>query len=370
VPVEIALSPLVAAGSTLTIAIVRDVTERRAAEAEIRRVHNALDATRDGVYLFDATDLRFVHVNEGAARQSAYTREQLCTMTPLHLTPELNEERLREALLPLVEGANRATELTTVLRRRDGEDVPVEMVLQHIPAKADDGAVFVAVVRDITERVHAQQLLLDNDRQLALFEDRERIARDLHDRVIQRLFACGLSLQGIASALSDERIVARLEQNVDDIDESIRDLRTVIFGLTRRKSRSGLRDEVLALATESGRALSFEPRVRFDGLIDTMVPSAVGEHLLAALRELLANIARHANASHVDIDVIVTQDLLLRVVDDGIGFPGTPAPQGEGLRNLAFRAEAMGGTFRAAAREEGGTVVEWRVPLDGAAAPV
>jgi PAS domain S-box-containing protein len=369
VPVEIALSPLVTGDATLTIAVVRDTTERRAAEAEIRRVQNALDATRDGVYLFDATDLRFVHVNAGAARQSDYTREQLCTMTPLHLTPELNEDRLRRALVPLTEGENRATELTTVLRRRDGADVPVEMVLQYIPATATDGAAFVAVVRDISERVHAQQQLLDSGRQLALFEDRERIARDLHDRVIQRLFACGLSLQGIASALDDERAVARLEQNVDDIDESIRDLRTVIFGLTRRKARSSLRDDVLTLTKESARALSFEPRVRFDGPIDTMVPSTVNDHLLAALRELLTNVAKHANASNVEVDLIVGPDLLLRVRDDGVGITGTPGA-GDGLRNLASRAELLGGAFHAGRRDDReGTIVEWRVPLEPPAPP-
>jgi PAS domain S-box-containing protein len=367
VPVEIALSPLNSAGNVLTIAIVRDVSDRRVAEAQIRRVQNALDATRDGVYLFDADDLRFVHVNEGAASQSGYTREQLWTMTPLHLTPEVDEQQLRELLAPLVAREKRAVEVTTVLRRRDGEDVPVEMVVQFDTSSGDETALFVAVVRDITERVHAQQQLFDTGRQLALLEDRERIARDLHDRIIQRLFACGLSLQGIASGIDDDATVARLETTVDDIDESIRDLRTVIFGLTRNTTRSSVRNDVLGLANDAARSLSFEPRVRFDGPIDTTVPAKVGEHLLTAMREMLANVAKHAKASHVDVDVIVGDTLLLRVADDGVGLPETPTRQGQGLRNLASRAEALRGEFRAERRAQGGTVVEWEVPLDGSA---
>jgi PAS domain S-box-containing protein len=365
VPVEIALSPLHSAGAVLTIAIIRDVSDRRLAEAQIRRVQNALDATRDGVYLFEPADLRFVHVNDGAASQSGYTREQLWTMTPLHLTPELDEQQLRDLLAPLVARDERAVEVTTVLRRRDGEDVPIEMVVQYDTSSGDDAALFVAVVRDVTERVHAQQQLVASGRQLALFEDRERIARDLHDRVIQRLFACGLSLQGIASALDDHAAVPRIEQTVDDIDESIRDLRTVIFGLTRRKSRSSVRDEVLGLAADAVRSLSFEPRVRFDGPIDATLSPVLGEHLLAVLREALANVAKHAKASHVDVDVIVgSAVLLLRVSDDGVGLPDTPTRQGEGLRNLASRAGTLGGAFRAARGAQGGTVVEWEVPLD------
>jgi PAS domain S-box-containing protein len=327
-------------------------------------VQHALDATHDGVYLFEPDDLRFVHVNEGAAKQSGYTREQLWTMTPLHLTPELDEQQLRDLLAPLVARDEGSVEVTTVLRRRDGDDVPIEVVVHYDTSSGDDAALFVAVVRDVTERVQAQQQLVDSGRQLALFEDRERIARDLHDRVIQRLFACGLSMQGIASALDDERVVARLEQTVDDIDESIRDLRTVIFGLTRRTSRAGFRDEVLALAADVARSLSFEPRVRFEGPIDAMMPSGLGEHVLAALREALTNVAKHARATHVDVDLIVGDAFLLRVTDDGVGIPEAPTSQGRGLRNLASRAESLGGAFRAQHRPHGGTVLEWEVPLD------
>jgi signal transduction histidine kinase len=215
----------------------------------------------------------------------------------------------------------------------------------------------------VTERAQSQELLFEHGRQIALLEDRERIARDLHDRVIQRLFASGLALQGIASSVADRQVVSRLERTVDEIDESIRDLRTVIFGLTRRTNRAGLRDAIVALVKEAGRALGFEPRARFHGPVDALVPEPVGEQLLAALREMLANVAKHAHASAVNIDVEAGDDLVLRVSDNGIGMPATPRHHGEGLPNLASRARALGGSFSIVADDGGGTTAEWRVPL-------
>jgi signal transduction histidine kinase len=284
-------------------------------------------------------------------------------MTPMHLMPELPERALRDLLAPLQHGETGAVDVTTVLRRRDGEELPVEILVQYAKPAHDDPAVFVAVVRDVTERVQAQQQLLDTGRQLALLEDRERIARDLHDRVIQRLFAAGLGLQAMTAATDDTALVARIEQAVDDVDESIHDLRTVIFGLARRATRKGLRDDILALAVESSRALSFEPRVRFAGAVDASVSPSLAEHVVTALREILANVAKHAHAQHVEVDVQVDQTLQILVRDDGVGLPGTPAAEGQGLRNLASRAASLGGTFEATRAEPNGTIVRWEVPL-------
>jgi PAS domain S-box-containing protein len=247
-------------------------------------------------------------------------------------------------------------------RRRDGSTLPVEISLS--PVRAGGELLTIAVVRDVTDRVEAQQQLFDTGRQLALLEDRERIARDLHDRVIQRLFATGLALQAIATTAGDDAVSSRLERAVDEVDESIRDLRTVIFGLARRTVRKSLRDEVLALAAESSRALGFEPRARFSGPIDSTVPKELWEHVTAALREVLSNIARHAHASEVDIEVSVDDDALrLRVQDNGVGMPATLTGEGQGLRNLASRAAALGGGFAIEAAEPRGTVVEWEVSL-------
>jgi signal transduction histidine kinase len=201
-------------------------------------------------------------------------------------------------------------------------------------------------------------------RDVAVLEDRERIARDLHDTVIQRLFATGLSLQGAARLADRPEVVERIEAGVDDLDLTVRHIRTVIFDLAASRARGeGLRSQVLTLATESSRALGFEPRVVFDGPVDAAVPEGVGVELLASLREGLANVARHARATRVDVEVRCARDLVLVVADDGVGLPDRTEAAGRGLANMAERAQRCGGAFTAASGDDGGTVLEWRVPL-------
>jgi signal transduction histidine kinase len=206
--------------------------------------------------------------------------------------------------------------------------------------------------------------------ELALAEDRERIARDLHDTVIQRLFATGLSLQGsVALVRSDAaRAVERIEAAVDDLDLTVKHIRSAIFGLeASRPSPDGLRDRVLGLCREAAGALGFEPRVLFDGPVDTTVPDDVAVELLATLREALTNVARHAHATRVEVEVLVLvgDQVVLRVIDDGVGAPGPDAPRGHGLANMAARATRQGGTFELRAGLPSGTVLEWRVPVTG-----
>ncbi len=200
--------------------------------------------------------------------------------------------------------------------------------------------------------------------ELAVLEDRERIARDLHDRVIQRLFATGMALQAAERHVSEPREAARVGEAVDELDDIIREIRNLIFGL-QRPLRHGLRVELLAVADAARESLGFEPRVHLDGPVDSVVPEVAADHLLATLREALSNVARHAQASQVDVVVAVGADLLLQVVDDGIGFdPGTDRGEGNGLANLAERAMALGGKLTFARRSGRGTLLEWRVPLD------
>lgn len=369
-PVEIALSPVSATGGTFTVAVIRDISLRRSSEAEIRRVRHALDAIRDGAYLFDTDSYRFSHVNEGAVVQTGYSRDALLDMTPLHLTPQLDRPTLEELTGPLRAGEREVLELATTLRRRDGGELPVEVLVQHVQPTVDDPPVFVAIVRDISDRVETQQRLLEAERHVARFEDRERIARDLHDRVIQRLFAAGLGLQAVASSVLDVPMRVRVENAVDEVDEAIRDLRTVIFDLRHRAEERTLRHEVLALADEYARTLGFDPAVRFDGPVDTVVAADLWDHVLAALRETLSNVARHARAQAVEIDLVVDgSELRLLVCDDGVGLPADGHIAGDGLRNLAHRAQNLGGAARIAPRADGGTRVEWEVSLRSGTPP-
>jgi signal transduction histidine kinase len=213
---------------------------------------------------------------------------------------------------------------------------------------------------------------------LMVVEDRERIARDLHDTVIQRLFATGLSLQGVVARLPDDPVVAeRLQTAVDDLDDTVRHIRTTIFELQQaRLPGRSVRQEVLDLVGEARDGLGFEPLVRFDGPVDLGVPGDVADHLLAVVRESVANATRHAEAGWLEVRIRVTEnELVLEVEDDGRGIPDDRAAvadeedesglEGHGLRNLRQRAERLGGSMEVLRPAAGGTLVVWRVPVDG-----
>jgi signal transduction histidine kinase len=201
--------------------------------------------------------------------------------------------------------------------------------------------------------------------EMVLVDDRERIARDLHDTVIQRLFATGLSLQATTRIVraDPDAAVSRIEIAVDDLDLTVKHIRTAIFGLeSTRTVEDGLRSRVLALTREAAGALGFEPRVLFDGPVDAAVPTVVAGELAATLREALSNVARHARARRVEVEVLVADQIILRVSDDGVGPPDRESTTGNGLRNMATRAEKLGGTFALRAGSPSGSVLEWSVP--------
>jgi signal transduction histidine kinase len=202
---------------------------------------------------------------------------------------------------------------------------------------------------------------------MTLSADRERIARDLHDTVIQRLFATGLALQATLRLVraDPEAAQARIERAVDELDITVRQIRTAIFGLgTSAPGGSGLRERVLAVATDAARPLGFHPAVTFEGVIDAAVDDATAREVLAAVREALTNIARHAHATRASIAVVVRdQRLTLEVADDGIGPAGAAVKAGRGLENLTARAANLHGSFDLAPGPSGGSIARWTVPL-------
>ena len=211
----------------------------------------------------------------------------------------------------------------------------------------------------------------ENRQRMVLLEDRDRIARDLHDHVIQRLFAAGLAVESVAARQGSDETSLRLRRVVTELDETIRQIRTSIFQLRGPLTAEvgTMRSAVLSVASELEPVLAFQPRVTFAGPVDLAAPDASVDDLIAALREALTNVARHGHASRVDVAVEATADsLVLEVTDDGVGIKD--GSDWSGLANLRARAEHHGGTFSIGQIEEPrvdnyreGTRLRWTIPL-------
>ena len=235
-----------------------------------------------------------------------------------------------------------------------------------------DGQVFTDVDQELAVGLAAAAgLAIDNarlneqSRTSTLLDERERIARDLHDDVIQRLFATGLSLQAAAQMVKEPVAVERIMRAVDELDTSIRQVRSTIFELQRRfPSLASLRGDITAVCSEATRALGFEPHCDIRGPVDTAVPSSLRGHIVLCLREALSNVARHAQASRVDVTATADgRSFVLRVADNGVGYASDGSTPASGLANMRTRAEALGGSFKISGRPDGGTLVIWESPI-------
>jgi signal transduction histidine kinase len=198
-----------------------------------------------------------------------------------------------------------------------------------------------------------------------LLDERERIARDLHDDVIQRLFATGMSLEAVAQTMTDPVAEGRVRRAVDDLNTSIRQIRSTIFELHGRRTTAGsVRRDVVGICDDAAATLGFRPSCDIRGPVDSAVDEAVYSHLLLCVREALSNVARHARATSVHVDIRVEDGRLeLSVADDGVGYRPVPGRPASGIDNMRVRADALGGAFAIGARDPSGTVVTWDVPL-------
>lgn len=200
---------------------------------------------------------------------------------------------------------------------------------------------------------------------LAVLQDRDRIARDLHDQAIQRIYASGMKLQGVIPLLRPQAAQDRVSSVVDDLDTAIDDIRHAIFTLHTRRTEEtpSLRAQVAAVIEEMTGPADVSATVRVDAGLDHLVPGDVAEDMLRALREALSNAARHGRATAVEVAITLGSDLTLAVRDNGIGMSDTS--RRSGLANLAYRAAQHGGTLAVGPASSGGTVLQWRVPLGG-----
>ena len=236
----------------------------------------------------------------------------------------------------------------------------------------NDGQVFTNVDQELAVGLAAAAgLAIENarlneqSRVSTLLDERERIGRDLHDDVIQRLFATGLSLQAAAQMVKEPIAIERIMRAVDDLDTSIRRVRSTIFELHHGfAGLPSLRSDILAVCSEANRALGFEPRCDITGPVDSTVSDSMHAHIMLCLREALSNVARHANATRVDVSVTSDGELLaLRVADNGTGYDHDPNQSSSGLANMRTRAEALGGSFTINGQPDGGTLVVWQAPV-------
>ncbi|KQW48891.1 hypothetical protein ASC77_09225 [Nocardioides sp. Root1257] len=229
------------------------------------------------------------------------------------------------------------------------------------PMPVEDRELFVSFAEHAALSLDRAQGV-DDRAELAVTSDRERIARDLHDLVIQRLFATGLQLQRAEATATDPDVAEIVRSAVDSLDGTIRDIRGTIFELQQTAGRPSLRADLRDLAREYAPLLDFDPVVRTVGPVDTVVPPEIREQLLPVLREALSNLARHASADHGEVELAVDgTEVRLSVVDDGVGLgPGTVE---SGLRNARRRAAALGGSLEVTPRAPRGTSFVWRVPL-------
>lgn len=326
------------------------------------RLLEVVEAMPDGVVIVDGGGT-IVLVNREMERLVGYSREQMLGQAVEMLIPfALREGHVanREGFAAAPRRRSMGLGLDLAAQRQDGSSFPVEIALA--PADLDGERVVIATVRDVTANRITDAELQAARQRVMLAEDHERIARDLHDTVIQRLFAAGLSLQSMLPTVP-EQAREKIEAIIDSQDDAIRELRTAIFGLTTKRSAGlTLRVVVNQLVDDASRVLGFRPALHFTGVLDSVDAELTAE-VAAVVREALSNVARHARARRVEVMLRHSEGrLFLSVSDDGSGIPQSHQ-LGSGLLNMHDRAARLGGTCTVSSADKSGTVVRWTIPI-------
>ena len=245
---------------------------------------------------------------------------------------------------------------------KDGHQIPVDIALS--PLDMSGTYCTIAAIRDATARLEAEIAISEADEWRAIIDDRQRIARDLHDTVIQDIFAAGMGLQALQRGMVEDTMKKQLGTSVSHLDSVITRLRKVIFNLTHGDESESLEGAAHRVVSEvvNGSAIEVSINVKPDG---APLPARTQEHLLATLQEAASNVIRHATATMLYVLIDTTEGTCrLCVSDDGVGMPDAAATRpGFGLTNMMNRAQVLGGSCEITTRDEGGTMVEWRVPL-------
>lgn len=311
----------------------------------------------DGIF-FTVPDGQILAANPAACEILGLSEEEICARGRAGLADPA-DERWAAGVRQRRESGEFRGELRML--RGDGTSFPAEMSSSVFRDPSGEERACV-IFRDASERV----FLAEERERLAaereVLAQLERVARDLHDTVIQRLFALGMSLQAVYHSDLPEPVGDRIASTVEGLDEVIRDIRATIFSLQSRGGATpSLRADIEALVDDAAERLGFRPSVGFEGAVDTLIDADAAHHVRAVLREALSNIVRHAHAQHVQLVVSANDEIVLTVADDGVGV-GDGRPGGQGLRNMAERAQTVGGSFRVTPNQPHGTVLEWKMP--------
>ncbi|MFA3899633.1 sensor histidine kinase [Rhodococcus qingshengii] len=251
-----------------------------------------------------------------------------------------------------------------VLPLRDGQEVRGVLAVLKLRGTEQYGTDQVASMSAFADQGAVALRLADNQRrmrELDILADRDRIARDLHDHVIQRIFAVGLSVQGTLQLARAPEIHQRLSGTIDDLQDIIQDIRRAIFDLHATEDGApSLRSRLNQVVAETSADTDLRVTVQIKGPLSVVDPT-LGEQAEAVVREALSNVVRHAHASTAAIVIDVDDSLTVTIKDDGIGLPS--GAHRRGLKNLCERAFALGGTFDAQSSAGGGTTLVWSVPL-------
>lgn len=345
---------------------------------DLQRIHDALEAERDrfraivasmqaGLYITDSLG-NITETNGTLCELVGMSRDQiLATPAPPPWWTGEHAAAVANASARAMASASvppDPIEVEAEIRSTDGTLVPTLVTVRRVAStgKADTA---LTLVFDLSLVKAAAASSAHIESQQALLADRDRIAQDLHDTVLQQIFAAGMQLQALDSVLDDEREHARVAMILDVLDSSVKDLRTAVYRLgSKVGANGGLRDRILDITAAAARALGFQPSVHFSGVLDVAVEERHAEHLCAVVRESLSNCARHAHASRIVVDVASRDGhLVCTIDDDGVGLDNK-ARGGSGLLNIADRAEQLGGHATFTTSALGGTRIVWDVPLD------
>jgi PAS domain S-box-containing protein len=360
-PIDISLAPITNSGNQLVVAAIRDVSQQRQAAAAQAELATIVSSSSDAIFT-TSLDGHLTNWNPGAETLFGFNKEEILGQHIATLVPGHASDVLEELLGAAADNRHHAA-LDTRWSRKDGREVDVAVSISPLKDSAGEVIGFSSIVRDISVRKSAENEVRRLREHNVLIDDRERIARDLHDHVIQRLFAAGLGLQSSLAWIAESNARTRVSESVDILDEIIREIRNTIFSLgSQDDNELNLRAQILDVVRQTSTALGFDPSIEFDAAEEIAIPSRVISDAVACVREALSNVARHAHASHALVQVEVDATALrVTVSDDGIGIG--PNSRTSGLGNLAERARLLGGTFEITNASTGGTRLQWVVPM-------